>query len=110
MAFEIVVVADVEYKMGNEAFVIPRAFIIPGEMKLLSKPAFKEDVTTYHTIFRVNTNHGLFEWGVEYFVGMDVHGIESVSLLNHPVGVTHVGDFRVETIESAKDNVFDDFE
>lgn len=110
MAFEIVVVADVKYEIGNEAFVIPRASIIPGEMKLVSEPAFKEDVTTYHTIFRVNTNHGLFEWGVEYFVGVDGHGIESLPLLTHPVGVTHVGDFRVKTIESAEDDFFDDVE
>lgn len=62
MAFEIVVVADMEYEMGNETFVIPKRSISQSERTLVSRPAFKEDVTTYSVMFKADTTHGTIEW------------------------------------------------
>ena len=110
MAFQIVVVADVKYEMGNETFGIPRAAVQEGETALVSKPAFKEDVTTYSVRFKAPTIHGPFEWEVQYFIGVQGYGIKKVCLVTFPADVREVEDLEVETVESGDDDVFDELD
>lgn len=110
MAFEIVVVAEVRYEKGSETLDIPRNSIKGCETTLVSEPAFKDDVTTYSTVFKASTVHGPFEWNVVYYVGVEGYGVESVSLLTHPIGVSEVEDLRVQTVESQEGDVFEDVE
>jgi len=69
-------------------------------LKIMDKLSFKNLSITSWKLYPIPI--------MVHYVGRGGHGIESVSPLSHPAGVSEVDDLRVQTFESEDGDVFDD--